>query len=227
MGLLDKSVKSPTISKGPSRWGGFASHLGGSLVARGAGAAGTAALLAIRQLEEASGMRLDPAPAYLFFIELSGLIVGLFTACEGLKVSREVKEVREGGVNNYVHKLPGPLSFDNITLKRGMSLSRSLWDWMMQGRYNTKVRWINFSIIQGAPGHNIATALGADADMWGQGFGKIKHWDVVDAFPVKWRISDLGTSSTETVIESLEIAHHGFSLSYEALTPMSLVSAAF
>jgi phage tail-like protein len=226
MGLLDKSISRPKLSSS-GRLGSAASNLGGALVARGAGAAGTAAIMGIWALEEASGMRFDPAPAYLFFVELSGVIVSLFTECDGLEVKRDVQEVEEGGVNNYIHKLPGRLKHDNITLKRGLTLSRSLWDWMMQGRYNCEVRWINFSIIQGAPGHNIATALGADADTWGAGFGKVKHWDVVGAYPVKWKISDLNTSSKNTVIESIEIAHQGFSLSYEALTPMSLVSAAF
>ena len=227
MGLLDKSVQSPKITGGSSKWGGFASNLGGSIMARGAGAAGTAAVAGIRALEEASGMRLDPIPAYLFFIELSGVIVSLFTDCEGLGLSRSVKEIKEGGVNNFTHKLPGPMEYKNITLKRGLTLSRALWDWMEQGRYDCQVRWLNFSIIQGAPGHNLATAMGADADAWGQGFGKVKHWDVVDAYPVKWKMDDLSTSSKKTVIETLEIAHHGLTLSYEALTPMSLVSAGF
>ncbi len=226
MGLIDKTVTSPKLTGGPSRWGGFATSLGGAIAARGAGAAGTAAILAIRELEKATGMRLDPAPAYLFFIELSGVIVSLFTECEGIGVERKFEEVKEGGVNDYVHKLPGRIEFGNITLKRGLTLSRGLWDWMMQGRYDCKVRWLNFSIIQGAPGHNLATSLGADVEMWGQGFGKIKHWDVENAYPVKWRTSGLDTSSAKTVIETLEIAHHGLSLSYEMLTPMSLVSAA-
>ncbi|MBN1177972.1 MAG: phage tail protein [Anaerolineae bacterium] len=226
MGLLDKSITRPKISS-TGKLGSAASHLGSALTARAAGAAGTAATMGIRAFEEASGLRFDPAPAYLFFVELSGVIVSLFTECGGLEVKRDVKEVEEGGVNNYVHKLPGRLKFDNITLKRGLTISRSLWDWMMQGRYDCSVRWINFSIIQGAPGHNIATALGADVDMWGYGFGKVKHWDVEGAYPVKWKMAELSASSKNTVIESIEIAHHGVSLSYEALTPMSLVSAAF
>ena len=38
-------------------------------------------------------------------------------------------EVREGGVNNYVHKLPGPItSFGNLTLTRGIMFSTFMWD---------------------------------------------------------------------------------------------------
>jgi phage tail-like protein len=227
MGLIDETVDSPPLG-GFGALGEIAGSAGGTLAARATGAAAAAASMGIRELEKASGMRLDPAPAYLFYVELSGVIVAFFTKCSGLEVERKFDEVEEGGVNNYVHKLPGRLKFSNITLERGLTLSRGLWDWMMQGRYDCKVRWLNFSIIQGAPGHNLATALAGEGsyEAWGQGFGKVKHWDVENAYPVKWTMSGLDTSSDKTVIETLVIAHHGLSLSYEMLTPMSLVAAA-
>jgi phage tail-like protein len=229
MGLIDKSIPRPTPLSGSL--GGIASHL----ATRVTGQMTTAAMAAgVRTLEQATGMRFDPAPAYLFFVELSGVFVALFTECSGLEVKRDVATVEEGGVNNYVHKLPGRLKFENITLKRGISLSRALWDWMMQGRYDFQVRRLNFSIVQGAPGHNLisaaTTAAGGATDttmtMMGQGFGKVKHWDVEDAYPARWKLSDLDTSSAKAAIETLEIAHHGLSLSYETLTPMSAVGGA-
>jgi phage tail-like protein len=229
MGLIDENVPSLTMA-GIS---GAVSQAAGGVVAGAAGAATTAAMaVGIRSLESASGMRFDPAPAYLFFVELSGVFVALFTKCSGLEVKRDQEKVVEGGVNNHVRVLPGRVSFSNIKLERGLSLSRGLWDWMMQGRYNFQVKRINFSIVQGAPGHNLATAIagatglesGTFMTVAGQGFGKVKHWDVVDAFPVKWEMSSLNASSGETVIETLEIAHQGLSLSYDVLTPMSLVA---
>lgn len=231
MPLVDKTVSSLTVANLAES----GLKLAEAAATRAAGAATTAAIsMGLRTLQEASGMRFDPAPAYLFFVELSGVFVALFTECSGLEVTRDVESIKEGGVNNYVHKLPGRLEFKNITLKRGLSLSRGLWDWMMQGRYDSRVRRINFSIIQGAPSHNIAT-LGASAagyedssflTVMGQGFGKVKHWDVENAYPVKWEMSNLDASSKKAAIETLEIAHHGMTLSYEVLTPMSLTGGA-
>jgi phage tail-like protein len=227
MSLIDKTVSSLTIAN--TAESGL--KLAEAAATRAAGAATTAAIsMGLRTLQEASGMRFDPAPAYLFFVELSGVFVALFTECGGLQVQRAVEPVQEGGVNNYTHKLPGRLEFSNITLKRGLSLSRGLWDWMMQGRYDSRVRRINFSIIQGAPSHNLATLIGDAAGVdnstfftvMGQGFGKVKHWDIENAYPVKWEMSSLNASSKNAAIETLEIAHHGMSLSYEVLTPMSL-----
>lgn len=227
MGLVDKTVSSLTVANLAES----GLKMAETAATRVAGAATTAAIsMGLRTLQEASGLRFDPAPAYLFFVELSGVFVALFTECSGLQVQRAVETVQEGGINNYVHKLPGRLEFSNITLKRGLGLSRGLWDWMMQGRYNSRVRRINFSIIQGAPSHNLATLI-ADASglqndtfftVMGQGFGKVKHWDIENAYPVRWEMSSLKASSKDAAIETLEIAHHGMSLSYEVLTPMSL-----
>ena len=228
MGLIDKTVPrltSSSMSQSTSMLGKLASAAGGKL------AAGVARS-AMAALQSASGMRFDPVPAYLFSIEISGVLVGLFTECGGLGMTRDVKSVQEGGVNDHVHKLPGKVSYDNITLKRGLSLSRALWDWMRVGQYDFQVQRTNLSIIQGAPGHNLATAVieaaGAGSGMLhgllGQGFGTVKNWSVEDAYPVHWKASGLDVSSGKTVIETLEIAHHGLSLSYDVLTPMSLTA---
>ncbi len=236
LGLLDPQIPPPPTSSASSLRSRSLKQLGGTLATRAAGAVTTAAVAAgLRALEQASGLRFDPAPAYLFFVELSGIIVGLFTECDGLSMDRDTEKVVEGGVNDTVHILPGRVTQSTITLKRGLSISRALWDWFQQGRYDFDVRRINFSIIQGAPGHNLAFAIartaGVGADNpWmtavGKGFGTVKHWDVEDAFPVKWTMGSLSASSTSVVIETLEIAHHGLTLSYEVGTPMSLVAGA-
>jgi phage tail-like protein len=227
MGLIDKSVPrltSSSMSLSTSMLGKLASAAGGKLSAM-------AAKGAISALQSASGMRFDPAPRYLFAVEISGLVVGLFTECGGLGMTRDVKSVQEGGVNDHVHKLPGTVSYDNITLKRGLSLSRTLWDWMRVGQYDFKVQRANLSIIQGAPGHNLASAVAMAAGgpdwltgLMGPGYGVVKNWSVEDAYPIRWKSSGLDVSSGEAVIETLEIAHHGLSLGYDALRPMSLTA---
>lgn len=190
---------------------------------------------AVGMLETALGVRFDAVPQYLFFVELSGVLVALFTECSGLEVTRKVDDVAEGGVNHYVHKLPGRIEQSNITLKRGMSLSRALWEWFSVGMYDFNVQRINFSIIQGAPGYNLATAIagaaGANSNSalfqgLGKGFGKAKHWNVEDAFPIKWKSDELNTSSDKIALEEIEIAHHGLTLSYEVGTPLNPLASA-
>ncbi len=193
---------------------------------------------AVAAIESVSGMRFDPAPAYLFAIELEGLVVGFFTEVSGLELTRDVEDYAEGGNNNFIHKLPGRTKYSNLVFKRGLSVSRVLFDWFDIGKYDFNVQRINLSIIQGAPGHNLASAalgalggvstFGAPADMQqhafqalGRGFGKVKHWNVENAWPVRWKASDLNVSSQNVVIEEIEIAHHGLDLTWEILTPLS------
>ncbi|MBN2145909.1 MAG: phage tail protein [Anaerolineales bacterium] len=220
---LIQTVSGTVSSSSSSLLGQLGSAVGSAI----SGAATSAAGIGIRAVEEALGIRFDAAPSYLFYVELSGVIVGLFTECSGLEISRKTDTIKEGGVNDYVTTLPGRLEQSEITLKRGLSISRGLWDWFMQGRYEFNVKRINFSIIQGAPGFNLLTMTGIGGwQQAGSGFGKIKHWDVENAFPVKWEIDELNTSKAETVVfETLKIAHHGLSLSYEVGTPMSLAAS--
>ena len=41
----------------------------------------------------------------------------------------EVKTIREGGNNGKQIRLSGPISYGNLTLKRGMTANFDLWDW--------------------------------------------------------------------------------------------------
>lgn len=190
---------------------------------------------AIRMLEKQLGMRFEAAPAYLFYVEISGLMVALFTECSGLGARRSVESVREGGLNDKTHQLAGPIEYDHIILKRGLTPSRVLWDWFEQGKYDFKVKRLNMSITQGAPGMNLVGMAAAKAGeatgssfigsiASGSGYGVIKTWNLERAFPLSWKLSDLSVANTTAVsVESLELVHEGITLSPVFGTPMSAV----
>lgn len=50
--------------------------------------------------------RTDPYLNFRFLVEIHGLIVGGFSEVSGLQSETDIEEIREGGVNDYVHKLP-------------------------------------------------------------------------------------------------------------------------
>ncbi|HEY3291501.1 MAG TPA: phage tail protein [Anaerolineae bacterium] len=139
-----------------------------------------------------------PAQAFRFYIERSGIVAAEFTECSGLDMTRAVKDYEEGGTNDFVYKLPGRTSYSNITLRRGITYTRELWDWFVVGLYDGKVKRQNFSIILG------------NGEL-----KKVKQWDVFEAFPVKWSGADLSTETLQVALESIEIAHHGINLSAE------------
>ena len=53
-----------------------------------------------------------------------------FSDCDGLEMTMEIKTLREGGSNGRQIRLAGPLAFGLVTLRRGMTRSFDLWQWM-------------------------------------------------------------------------------------------------
>lgn len=140
--------------------------------------------------------------SYLFYVKIDGAIVGVFSECSGIGARRTVETFREGGVNDYAHIIPGPVEYDHIVLKRGVTLSVELWNWFEAGKFDYAIQRRSLSIIQEASGANTGTG----------GRGVIKTWNINRAFPVSWKLSDLNAGSSTLTVETLELAHEGISL---------------
>ena len=53
-----------------------------------------------------------------------------FQDVSGLSVQIGTEELKEGGLNAYVHKLPTQVKYGNLVLKRGMLLGSVVVDWI-------------------------------------------------------------------------------------------------
>lgn len=64
-----------------------------------------------------------------------------FSECSGLEMSMELKTIKEGGNNGEQIHLAGPLTYGQLTLKRGMTSNFDLWDWFesVQDQHNLRV----------------------------------------------------------------------------------------
>lgn len=133
----------------------------------------------------------DPYKVFRFVVEINGIQVGGFSEVTGLEVRTEVEEQREGGVNDYVHKIPKETRYPNLTLKRGITDATGLWDWHQQ-------------IVQGDIQRKVVSVILRDAqqqEKW--------RWIFRDAYPVKWNGTDLNATGNTVAVESVELAHHG------------------
>jgi phage tail-like protein len=139
------------------------------------------------------GSRTDPFLGFRFAVEVEGLVAGGFTEVGGLEVEIEVLEYREGGVNGYIHKCAGPAKHtSNLTLKQGLTDARVLWDWY-------------WDVVQGAIDRkNISVLL---LDESGE---ETVRWNFEQAYPVKWVGPQLRATAGEVAVETLELAHKGF-----------------
>ncbi len=137
--------------------------------------------------------RQDPLTAFRFMVECNNIIVGMFTECSGLKAEIEVFEYQEGGLNDYVHKLPGRRKWTNITLQRGITSSLDMWDWYQDVVAGNTSHKQNMSIILYAPDGT-----------------RTMQWDLEGAYPVNWEGPAMKADGSTVVVEKLEIAHIGF-----------------
>ncbi|MEM7113187.1 MAG: phage tail protein [Chloroflexota bacterium] len=131
---------------------------------------------------------IDPYRAYNFKLDISGLTEGHFTECSGLGVKVTPIKYREGGNNQVVRHIPGPVEYASVTLSYGLTSSRELWDWMLtavQGRVERK----NVSILM----------------LDSEGSNEVMRWNLNDAWPSEWRGAPLDAMSREIAIESLTL----------------------
>lgn len=76
-----------------------------------------------------------PFTAFNFLVEVTvpglgeKLCSAAFSECDGLEMSLEPKTIREGGRNSGPVHLAGPVSYAQLTLKRGMTANVDLWRW--------------------------------------------------------------------------------------------------
>jgi len=141
----------------------------------------------------ATAERKDPLAGFRFRIELDGLVVGGFTEVSGLQAEMETEDYREGGVNDYVHKLPKLTKYPNMSLKRGLTSSDELWNWFRDSK-NGKIKRRNGSLI-------VLDASGNES--W--------RWNFSQAYPVKWAGPELRSDSGSVAFETIELVHNGFS----------------
>ncbi len=138
------------------------------------------------------GTRNDPYMAFNFLVEIKGLVVGGFTEVTGLQVEVEVQEYREGGLNEYIHKLPGPSRYpQNLVLKHGLTDIETLWAWHQDVIHGIIARQ-NGTIY-------LLDSMGLPA-MW---------WDFQKAYPVKWLGPELRANSATVAVETIELVHQG------------------
>jgi phage tail-like protein len=134
-----------------------------------------------------------------FLFTLDSVQIGVFSEVRGLELSVAVEEFGEGGQNGYTHRVPGRMSWPNITFKRGVTQGNALFEWL------EKSSGEGFA----ANSNKLTRATGAiQAIDW---TGKpLRSWNLIDVFPIRWKGPEFSVGSNDPLQEELEIAHHGF-----------------
>jgi phage tail-like protein len=135
----------------------------------------------------------DPIGVAQFGVEVDHLNLGTFTSCEGLQAEYAFEEVNEGGNNQYIHRLPGRLKYQNVKLTRPLSAqSMKVPVWFASFEQGRKKR--GQATITLRSGHSIVVC----------------RWVLKEVHPVRWSGPTFSADTNGIGKETLEIAYHGF-----------------
>jgi phage tail-like protein len=135
----------------------------------------------------------DAVAELRFLVTLGSITIGRFRECTGIAVEVETKDYMEGGLNDYVHKLPTRVKYPNVVLKRGVTHESALLDWFNKTRADYPGNWQQVTI-----------------QLLGPAAVPVQSWQFMDAYPVKWTGPNLNASSNQIATETLEMVHKGF-----------------
>jgi phage tail-like protein len=141
-----------------------------------------------------TGSRNDPYTSFNFLVEIDGVTVAGFSECSGLTTESDIVEYRNGDEDITVRKLPGLKKYPNISLKRGFTASKELWEWrkkVLDGRTERQ----SGAIVLLNEAHEEAL-----------------RWNFREGWPSKWEGPTFNAKNNEVALETLEIAHEGLSL---------------
>lgn len=118
-----------------------------------------------------------------------------FSECDGLEMTLEPKTIRAGGQNWGPVHLAGPISYGQLTLKRGITDNMDLWKWF------EKV----------ASDGNTGYRTSATVVMRGSDQGDQASFQLTGCLPLKLKAPPLNAKDGLVAIEEMQIAYESLS----------------
>ncbi len=140
-----------------------------------------------------------PPVSFFFRVEWIGLSSKehdiRFTEVSGLSVELTSEEMAEGGENRFVQKYPSRAKYPELILKRGLLTDSGI------------VTWVQKCIddLQIEPKDIDVTLLNEERQ-------PLLVWHVHKAYPTKWAVSDLNSTSNTVVVETLQFYYQYYTV---------------
>lgn len=146
-----------------------------------------------------------PLPAFYFTVSMAGDGINArppaspdasFSEISGLEASISTVDVREGGQNGFVHRLPTGTTQKNIVMKRGVvSQYSAMADWAATTIGSTLAKPITTKTL-------VVMLLAPDRT-------PKFAWNIRRAWPVRWDWGTLNSTRNDVMVEALEFSHSG------------------
>lgn len=134
-----------------------------------------------------TGARSDPYRKFNFLVEIDGITVAGFLSVEGIETLTDVINYREGNEAAALRKLPGLHKYSDITLKRGVTDNRELWEWRK-------------TVLDGRTDRKSGSIIVLDESRQ-----EVMRINFRDAWPCRWKIGALDAMESDVLIEELEL----------------------
>jgi phage tail-like protein len=142
-----------------------------------------------------TGKRDDPYGQYNFLVEIDSVTRAGFTEASGLTIDTDAMDYREGADKTHnVRKLRGLTKYTNISLKRGYTQDKELWNW-----YKAT---INGSVER----RSLEVAL------LNENRDEVLRWRVSEAWIAKMDMGPFNATTSEAAIETIELFNEGIEL---------------
>ena len=110
-----------------------------------------------------------------------------------------MRKFNEGGQDLFVHCLPDRVEYENLVLERGLVLIPSI---PIKGKIISPVT----KLFEDAMGNMEFNPCHVLVILHGKVGFPLAAWLFRNAFPVKWKISDLNASDEAIVVDHMELA---------------------
>ena len=114
----------------------------------------------------------------------------LFQRVSGIGATVETMPVHEGGQNLYLQQVPQAIGHGNLVLERGLVVGS-----LLAAELKAALTLFQFS-----PSNVLVNLLDKTST-------PVASWLFLNAYPVKWSISDLNATANEVVIETIELTY--------------------
>lgn len=138
---------------------------------------------------------------FKFIVEIDGLASAGFQKASELSVEIANVQYYEGG-SLIPNKSPGRLTFADVTLERGATMDRDLFDWFTQVADASA----NMGLKEPVFKRNL------DIVQQDRDGSTLRRWSLTGAWPVKFVAGDWDNEADENVIESVTLTYDFFEL---------------
>ena len=118
-----------------------------------------------------------------------------FQTVSGLSVEYDYESFKEGGENRFEHKLPIRTKYADLVLKRGMLTGSDVLTWFNDAFRDRQFKPADVNVI-----------------LMNEKGDPLRVWNVANAIPKKWVVSDFNANESSLVIETLELTYRYFSI---------------